>query len=105
MANDMERVEKFEKMVSKVDDFIQGATSFLYDQIDDPSTQEIIECTRAIVYSNLEYLDKRESTIEKLRQTMATVAPIVQSIVEPSLPSKKDKTSYWNNGIFIITIR
>lgn len=92
MANDMERVEKFEKMVSKVDDFIQGATSFLYDQIDDPSTQEIIECTRAIVYSNLEYLDKRESTIEKLRQTMATVAPIVQSIVEPSLPSKKDKT-------------
>lgn len=92
MANDMERVEKFEKMVSKVDDFIQGATSFLYDQIEDPSTQEIIECTRAIVYSNLEYLDKREATIEKLRQTMATVAPIAQSIVEPSLPSKKDKT-------------
>lgn len=91
MANDMERVEKFEKMVSKVDDFIQGATSFLYDQIEDPSTQEIIECTRAIVYSNLEYLDKREATIEKLRQTMATVAPIAQSIVEPSLPSKKDK--------------
>lgn len=92
MANDMERVEKFEKMVSKVDDFIQGATSFLYDQIEDPSTQEIIECTRTIVYSNLEYLDKREATIEKLRQTIATVAPISQSIVEPSLPSKKDKT-------------
>lgn len=92
MANEMERVEKFEKMISKVDDFIQGATSFLYDHIEDPDTQEIIECTRAIVYSNLEYLDKRESSIDKLRQTMATVAPITQSIVEPSLPSKKEKT-------------
>lgn len=92
MANEMERVEKFEKMISKVDSFIQGATSFLYDHIEDPDTQEIIECTRAIVYSNLEYLDKRESSIDKLRQTMATVAPITQSIVEPSLPSKKEKT-------------
>ena len=60
------KIEKFEKMVSKVDDFIQGATSFLYDHIDDPSTQEIIECTRAIVCSNQEYLDKREASIEKL---------------------------------------
>lgn len=92
MANEMERVEKFEKMISKVDDFIQGATSFLYDHIEDPNTQEIIECTRAIVYSNLEYLDKRESSIEKLRQTMATVVPITQSIIEPSLPSPKEKT-------------
>ncbi|MBR6641324.1 MAG: hypothetical protein IKL08_03940, partial [Clostridia bacterium] len=92
MANEMERVEKFEKMISKVDGFIQGATSFLYDHIEDPDTQEIIECIRAIVYSNLEYLDKRESSIDKLRQTMATVAPITQSIVEPSLPSKKEKT-------------
>ena len=91
MANEMERVEKFEKMISKVDGFIQGATSFLYDHIEDPDTQEIIECTRAIVYSNLEYLDKRESSIDKLRQTIATVAPITQSIVEPSLPSKKEK--------------
>lgn len=92
MANEMERIEKFEKMVSKVDDFIQGATSFLYDHIDDPSTQEIIECTRAIVCSNQEYLDKRETSIEKLRQTMAAVSPITQSIVEPSLPTKKEVT-------------
>lgn len=92
MANEMERVEKFEKMVSKVEDFIQGATSFLYDHIEDPSTQEIIECTRAIVYSNSEYLDKREGTVEKLRQTMATVAPITASIVEPTLHPSKEKT-------------
>lgn len=93
MANEMERVEKFEKMVAKVDGFIQGATSFLYDNIEDPDTQEIIECTRAIVYSNLEYLDKREASIDKLRQTMATVSPITESIVEPTLPTKKVKTS------------
>lgn len=93
MSNEMERVEKFEKMVSKVDDFIQGATSFLYDNIEDPSTQEIIECTRAIVFSNLRYLDKRETTIDKLRQTMATVSPIAASLVEPTLPTKKGKTS------------
>lgn len=91
MANEMERVEKFEKMISKVEDFIQGATSFLYDHIEDPNSQEIIECTRAIVYSNLEYLDKRESNIERLRQTMATVAPITQSIVEPTIQLKKEK--------------
>lgn len=93
MANEMERVEKFEKMVSKVDTFIQAATSFLYDNIEDPNTQEIIECTRAIVYSNLDYLDKKEASVEKLRQTMAASAPITASIVEPVLPPKKDKTS------------
>lgn len=93
MANEMERVEKFERMVSKVDIFIQGATSFLYDNIEDPNTQEIIECTRAIVYSNLEYLEKKEASVEKLRQTMAQVAPITASIIEPSLPTKKDKPS------------
>ena len=92
MANEMERVEKFEKAVSKEEGFIQAATSYLYDHIEDPSTQEIIECTRAIIYSNIEYLDRRETTIDKLRQTMATVAPITASIVEPSLPSKKEKT-------------
>lgn len=91
MANEMERAEKFEKMISKVDTFILGATSFLYDNIEDPNTQEIIECTRAIVYSNLEYLDKQEASLEKLRQTMSTVALITASIVEPSLPPQKDK--------------
>ena len=54
MAKEMDRLEKFEKMMEKVEDFIQGATSFLYDHIEDPSTQEIVECTRAIVYSNIE---------------------------------------------------
>ena len=92
MANEMERVEKFEKAVSKEEGFIQAATSYLYDHIEDPSTQELVECTRAVVYCNLNYLAKKEEVVEKLRQTMATVVPITATIVEPSLPSKKDKT-------------
>ena len=92
MAKEMDRVEKFEKMMEKVEDFIQGATSFLYDHIEDPSTQEIVECTRAIVYSNIEYIERRESVIEKLRQTMATAVPITESIVEPSLPVGKEQS-------------
>ncbi len=92
MANEMERVEKFEKMCEKVDTFIQGATSFLYDHIEDPSTQEIIECTRAIIVTNLNYLAKQEERVERLKQTMTTVSPITATIVKPSIPSKKDKT-------------
>ena len=91
MANEMERVEKFERKVEKIDTFIQASTSFIYDEIEDPSTQELIECTRAIIYCNLNYLAKKEETVKKLRQTMATVAPITASIVEPSLPTQKDK--------------
>lgn len=91
MANEMERVERFEKAIEKVDTFIQGSTSYIYDQIEDPSTQELIECTRAVIYSNLNYLEKKEDTVEKLRQTMATVAPITATIVEPTLPVKQDK--------------
>ncbi len=88
MANEMERVEKFEKMVSKVDDFIQGATSFLYDNIEDPSTQELVECTRAIIVNNIIFLSKKEETIEKIRKTMANASEITASIVEPALPKK-----------------
>lgn len=93
MSKEMERVEKFEREVGKLDTFIQASTSFIYDHIEDPSTQELVECTRAVVYCNLNYLARKEETVEKLRQTMATVAPITASIVEPSLPVAKDKVS------------
>ena len=74
MANEMERVEKFEKTVSKEEGFIQAATSYLYDHIEDPSTQEIIECTRAIVCSNQEYLDKRETSIDSRSSVIGCIA-------------------------------
>ena len=65
MAKEMERVEKFEREVGKLDTFIQASTSFIYDHIEDPSTQELVECTRAVVYCNLNYLAKKEETVQK----------------------------------------
>lgn len=91
MAKGLERVEKFEKEITKIDYFIEGATSFLYDHIEDPTTQEIIECSRAVAYSNLEYIEKRETAIEKMRQTMANATSITQSILMPPQPQKDHK--------------
>jgi len=91
MANEMERVEKFEKMMEKVDTFIQGSTTFLYDHIEDPSTAELIECTRAISLSNLDFIQRKEESISKLRETMATCAPITASIIQVQSTSNKEK--------------
>jgi len=91
MAKGMERVEKFEKMMEKVDTFIQGSTTFLYDHIEDPSTAELIECTRAISLSNLDFIQRKEESISKLRETMATCAPITASIIQVQSTSNKEK--------------
>ena len=94
MANDMERVEKFEKQIEKVESFIQGATSYIYDAISDPDTQELVECTRAVVISNQKYLSKKEESLARLKQTMSKSAPITATIVKPTLHYSKEKIPY-----------
>ncbi len=94
MEKGLERVENFEKMIGQVDTFIKNSTSFLYDHIEDPTTQEIIECTRAIVITNLNYLAKKEESVELLRKTMANVSPITESIVELSPQKQKSKEQF-----------
>lgn len=91
MAKQMERVEKFQRMVEKEGNFIQGATNYIYEHIDDPTTFEVIECSRAIYLSNIRYLSSEEDALAKLRSTMASAAPITKSIVEPLISPKKDK--------------
>jgi len=77
--------------MEKVDTFIQGSTTFLYDHIEDPSTAELIECTRAISLSNLDFIQRKEESISKLRETMATCAPITASIIQVQSTSNKEK--------------
>ena len=91
MAKGMERVEKFEKMVEKVDTFIQASTTFLYDHIEDPNSAEVIECTRAISLSNLDFIQRKEDSLNRLRETMANCAPITASIIKNQPTTNKDK--------------
>ncbi len=98
MSKELARVEQFEKRMEKEENFITGVMSTIYDYIENPDTQEIIECTRAIVYSNLDYLDRKVASIDALKKSMAEVAPIaaspiVQEIVtkEPTKQMKKQK--------------
>ena len=90
MGKDMERVEQFEKMMAKETGFIQGATGYIYDHIEDPSSAEMIECTRAIHLSNVEYLTRRKESIAKLERTMASAVPITISAI-PSTPQTKQE--------------
>lgn len=91
MGKEMERVEKFERTIEKEENFIQGATNYIYEHIEDPTTSEIIECSRAINLSNARYLNKEADSLAKLRQTMASVAPITISIIQPLITPKKEK--------------
>ena len=91
MSNNMERIEKFEKLCENLDFFVYESNDFLYEHISDPTTFEIIECTRAIVKSNINILAKQEESLEKIKQTMSTVAPVTATITSPVVSIKKEK--------------
>ena len=92
MANEYERIENFEKMIKDIDYYISNPTSFLYEQIEDPTLQEIVECSRAIALNNFYYIsDKRESN-EKLLASLTGATAIVASPTVSVLTPPKEIT-------------
>lgn len=92
MANEFERIEKFEKMIESINTYISNPTTFLYEQIEDPTLQEIVECSRAIALNNYYYVsDKRENN-EKLLASLTGAAAIVASPTISVLTPLKEKT-------------
>ena len=73
----MDRIEKFEELMADIEYFIKNPTDFLYENIEDPNYQEIIECTRAIAVSNAICLSNKAAVIEKLSQTINNTKAIV----------------------------
>ncbi len=102
MANEYERIEKFEKQLKDVNHFISNPTTYIYDQIEDPNTQEIIECTRAIAIKNIEMLTAKTATVASLKTMMSETQAIIaqpkkvspipeQSVVIPEIsPERRD---------------
>lgn len=101
---DLSRVEELEKELDDIDYFIDGPTSFIYDRIEDPNQQELIECLHSIAYSNKEILERMKNEISKLRETIntKTVMPTPQistvlatSTIQPEFKSNaKDLSEY-----------
>ena len=82
----MDRIEKFEQTVSKETSFIKDATNYIYDNIEDPDTQELIECTRALVAKNVILLSSKADQVAAQKQNIenakAIVAPATKAIPE-----------------------
>jgi hypothetical protein len=79
MANGFERVEQFEKLMEEVDYYIDRPTSFLYEKIEDPTLQEIVECTRVIALNNLYYIQDKKEELEKIKKVLEQARDIQPS--------------------------
>lgn len=91
MANEFERIENFEKLIESINYYISNPTTFLYEQIEDPTLQEIVECSRAIALNNYYYIsDKRENN-EKLLASLTGATAIVASPTISVLTPPKEK--------------
>lgn len=90
MTQDLSRVEKFEKVLADVDYYIEQPTSFLYDQIEDPNIQEIVECTRGIAVSNFIYITTKREKNERLKELISTAATIKEETVSLVQPEQSD---------------
>lgn len=87
MANDLARIEKFERLTEEIDYYINNPTNFLYEHIEDPNLQEIVECTRAIALNNYAYIEKKKSDVTELRTLIKNAKPIIETKeVKESLP-------------------
>ncbi|MGN1370782.1 MAG: hypothetical protein ACI4XM_00670 [Candidatus Coprovivens sp.] len=88
MANEFDRVERFEKKIENSNEYISNPTSFLYDQIEDPTLQEIVECTRAIALSNLDFIENKRESNKKMLESMTGATAIIATptifIIKPS---------------------
>lgn len=93
MANEFERIEKFEKDMENVDFYISSPTTFLYEKIEDPTLQEIVECTRAIVSNNLYFIQDKREELDKIRETMANARDIKATSEEKVIEPEEQTTS------------
>ncbi len=85
----MDRIDSFEKKVSKTTGYIKYPSEFIYDNIEDPSTQELIECTRAIAVKNAESLANKSKDIASLRIIIQESQAIV---ADPIIIKEQSKT-------------
>lgn len=82
---DMTRVEKFEKMLPSIDYYIKECTGFIYDNIDDPTTAEIIECLRDIILHNIDFLERKKQELLRKRQIIKDAKSIFESKEVPEI--------------------
>ena len=105
MANEFERIDAFEKEMKEIDYYITGHTSFLYDRIEDPTIQEIVECTRAIAINNFLYITTKREQNAKIQETI-TGAKVIESTTTliQEEQTVKQTTSIREAGIFMVTV-
>ncbi len=87
----MDRIEAFEQMMGKIDYFIKNPTDFLYENIEDPTYQEIIECTRAIAVSNSIILAEKTKSMEDLARCITDSKAIVATGTTRAIKSSSQK--------------
>lgn len=92
MADKMSRIEQFEKEMKDIDYYITSPTSFLYDKIEDPNIQEIVECTRSIAINNYFYILDKKEEIERLQKQIASAQPVTEQIEEPKPKQEEPST-------------
>lgn len=92
MTNGYERVDNFEKHIKTVEGYISFPTSFLYDQIQDPNIQEIVECTKAIVSHNTKSLIMQSEELARIQTELDTAKPIIEEEEKLKKSAQKEKT-------------
>lgn len=92
MADNMSRIEQFEKEMKDIDYYITSPTSFLYDKIEDPNIQEIVECTRSIAINNYFYILDKKEEIERLQKQIASAQPVTEQIEEQKPKQEEPST-------------
>ncbi len=73
----MDRIDKFEQRINKENKFIKEPLNYIYDSIESPDTQELIECTRAIVAKNYLILAEKADQLTKRKQKLESAKAIV----------------------------
>lgn len=73
----MDRIDKFEQKVGAEGDFIKAPINYIYDALGNPNTQELIECTRALVVRNYTLLTAKAKQVSDRRNSIENAQAIV----------------------------
>lgn len=72
----MDRIDKFAKEMEKIDYYIANPLDFLYEHIENPTLQEIVECYRYIYLNNQEMIQTHREYLKHLQEYIANVRPL-----------------------------
>lgn len=104
----MDRIDKYEETTAKNGSFIKSPLNNIYNELENPTFQELIECMRATTVINSRAIAAKTLEVEKLSQTIDQTQAIeatstISALAPKKQPSKRKKSKDLTDIIDFIT--